>query len=255
MDGSLLKIRGVSKHFGGLCAVNNVRLDVPKRTFTGLVGPNGCGKTTLLNSIFGLHKTDGGQILFKNNDITKLPPYKRFHLGLANAFQFPRLFFRLSVLDNMILAARDHQGDSLSNSLFFRRRWQKQEVEITEKVMEMLEFLELSHLTFKPAGELSGGQKKLLEIGRAVLSEPELLLLDEPAAGINPVLGKKIFEKLEHLRHGGMSFLVIEHRMELLMEHVNWVYLMDKGSIILEGKPQDVVNDSKFYEAYIGEVK
>lgn len=252
MDGSLLRVRGISKHFGGVCAVENVRLDVPKRTFIGLVGPNGCGKTTLLNTIFGLYRPDGGDILFRGKEITKLAPYQKFRLGIVNAFQFPRLFFQMSVLDNMIIAARGHQGDSLLRSLFLRRNWHKQEFEIAEKAMELLELLELSHLTFRQAGELSGGQKKLLEIGRSIMADPQLLLLDEPAAGVNPILGKKIFEKLEHLRHGGVSSLVIEHRLELLMEFANWVYVMDRGRIVLEGKPREIVNNPKFYEVYIG---
>jgi len=253
VDGSLLKVRNVSKHFGGVCAVDSVRLDIPTRTFVGLVGPNGCGKTTLLNSILGLHRPDSGDILFRGKKITRLAPHGKYGLGIVNAFQFPRLFFSLNVFDNMMIASRGHRGDSLHRSLFMRRDWQKQEIDIAERAMEILEMLELSHLTFKPAGELSGGQKKLLEIGRSMMADPKLLLLDEPAAGVNPILGKKIFEKLEHLRHGGISFLVIEHRLELLMEHANWVYVMDRGRIVLEGKPVDIVNNPKFYEVYIGE--
>lgn len=253
MDGSLLKVRNVVKHYGGLCAVDNVSLDVPKRTFIGLVGPNGCGKTSLLSTVFGLRKEDSGSILFRNEEIKKLKPNERFDRGIVNAFQFPRLFFQMSVLDNMIIAARDHNADSLTRSLFSRKAWNKKEADLAERAMEILDFLEITHLTFRPAGELSGGQKKLVEIGRALMAEPSLLLLDEPAAGVNPVLGKKIFEKLEHLRHGGMSFLVIEHRLELLMEFANWVYLMDRGKIVLEGKPEEVIKNPNFYQVYIGE--
>jgi branched-chain amino acid transport system ATP-binding protein len=154
----------------------------------------------------------------------------------------------------MILAARGNRGDKLFNSIFLRKGWQNQEVAIVDKAMEILELLELDHLTFSPAGELSGGQKKLLEIGRAIIAEPKLLLLDEPVAGINPVLGKTIFEKLEHLRQGGLSFLVIEHRLELLMEFANWVYVMDRGKIILEGQPREIVTSPVFYEVYTGGV-
>ncbi len=248
----LLKVREVSKNFGGLCAVNEVSIDVSRESIVGLVGPNGCGKTTLLSTIFGLHRADTGSIYFNNQPIDGLSPHQIYAKGMVNAFQLPRLFFRLSVLDNMILAARGNSGDKLFNSIFLRKDWQNQEVAIVDKVMEILELLELSHLTFSPAGELSGGQKKLLEIGRAIIAEPKLLLLDEPVAGINPVLGKTIFEKLEHLRQEGMSFLVIEHRLELLMEFANWVYVMDRGKIVLEGQPKEVVNSPMFYEVYTG---
>jgi branched-chain amino acid transport system ATP-binding protein len=253
MDESLLKVRGISKHFGGVCAVENVHLDVPQRTFVGLVGPNGCGKTTLLNTIFGLYQPDDGDVYLHGKKITKLAPHNKYQSGIVNAFQFPRLFFNLNVLDNMIIAARNHRGDNLYRSLILRRDWQKQEYELAEKAMETLDLLELSHLTFQPAGELSGGQKKLLEIGRSIMADPKLLLLDEPAAGINPVLGRKMFDMLEHRRHGGISLFVIEHRLELLMEYANWVYVMDRGRIVLEGKPSEVAKDPKFYEVYIGE--
>jgi len=248
----LLKVREVSKNFGGLCAVNNVDIDVSEESIVGLVGPNGCGKTTLLSTIFGLHKADSGTIHFNNQLIEGMSPHQIYTRGIVNAFQLPRLFFQLSVLDNMILAARDNSGDKLFNSVFLRKGWQSQEAGIVDKVMTILELLELSHLTFSPAGELSGGQKKLLEMGRAIIADPKLLLLDEPAAGINPVLGKTMFEKLERLRQGGLSFLVIEHRLELLMEFANWVYVMDKGRIVLEGQPNEVVNSPLFFEVYSG---
>ncbi len=250
----LLKVREVSKNFGGLCAVNRASIDISKGSIVGLVGPNGCGKTTLLNTIFGLQKVDTGSIFFNSEPVDKLAPHEIYNKGMVNAFQIPRLFFQMSVLDNMILAARGNRGDKLLNSVLLRKGWQNQEVEIVDKVMEVLALLELDHLTFSPAGELSGGQKKLLEIGRAIIAEPKLLLLDEPAAGINPVLGKKIFEKLEHLRQGGMSFMVIEHRLELLMEFADKVYVMDRGRIVLEGQPREIVNSPVFYEVYIGSV-
>jgi len=246
----LLEVRGVSKYFGGLCAVNEVSIDVSMESIVGLVGPNGCGKTTLLSTLFGLYRADTGSISFNNQPINGLSPHQIYTIGMANAFQLPRLFFRLSVLDNMILAARGNSGDRLFDSILLRKDWQSQEVAIVDKVMAILELLELEHLTFSPAGELSGGQKKLLEIGRAIIAEPKLLLLDEPVAGINPILGKTIFKKLEHLRQEGMSFLVIEHRLELLMEFANWIYVMDRGKIVLDGQPKEVINSPMFYEVY-----
>lgn len=230
----------------------NLSWEIHDDRCVGLVGPNGCGKTTLLNTIFGLQKADAGSIYFNNEAINKLSPHQIYAKGVVNTFQLPRLFPKLTVLDNMILAARGHKGDKLLVSVFFRKAWQNQEIEIVDKAMEVLDSLEIAHLTFSPAGELSGGQKKLLEIGRAIMADPVLLLLDEPAAGINPVLGRKIFEKLEHLRHGGISILVIEHRLELLMEFANWVYVMDRGRLVIEGKPREIVDSPMFYEVYIG---
>ena len=253
MEETLLKIRDVTKNFGGLCAVDRVSVDVCPERIVGLVGPNGSGKTTLFNVIFGLQKADHGSVHFNDERIDHLPPHQVFTRGMVNAFQFPRLFYQLTTLDNMLLAAREHKGDSLLNSLFLRKGWQHQESELAQKAMEILELLELTHLTLSPAGELSGGQRKLLEIGRALMADPVLLLLDEPAAGVNPILGRKIFEKIEHFRQKGLSFFIIEHRLEILMEFANWIYVMDKGKIVVEGEPAEVVNNPVFYDVYMGE--
>ena len=252
MEETLLRIRDITKNFGGLRAVDGVNIDVNTESIVGLVGPNGSGKTTLFNIIFGLHKADHGNVYFDNKRIDHLAPHQVFTRGMVNAFQLPRLFYRLTTLDNMLLAAREHKGDNLLNSLFLRKEWQHQESELTQKAMEILELLELAHLTLSPAGELSGGQRKLLEIGRALMADPVLLLLDEPAAGVNPILGRKIFEKIEHFRQRGMSFFIIEHRLEILMEFANRIYVMDKGKIVVEGEPTEVVNNPIFYEVYMG---
>ena len=253
MAESLLKVEGLVKNYGGLCAVAGVDIEVGRGKFIGLVGPNGCGKTTLLSSIYGLRPSNGGQVTFAGHNIEKMMPHRIFDLGMANAFQFPRLFPTMTVLDNMIIAARNQPGDRVFKSLFRRGKWHRDEERLAIRAMELLELLNISHLTFSKAGEMSGGQQKLLEIGRSLMAEPELLLLDEPAAGVNPVLGKQIFEELDKLkREKGMSFLVIEHRLELLMAYADWVYVMDRGKIALQGKPEKVVNDPVFFEVYIG---
>ncbi len=249
----ILRVRDVVKNFGGLCAVAGASLDVPRQATVALIGPNGCGKTTLLSTIFGMQKVDEGNIYFEDESIDELQPHQVFERGIVHAFQFPRLFNQLSVLDNMLIAARGNSGDHLAGSLFRRRRWQREEQGIYEKAMEILELMDLKRLAQAPAGDLSGGQKKLLEMGRAFLAEPRLLLLDEPAAGINPVLAKKLFDKIEFFRRSrGLSFLIIEHRMELIMEYAHWVYVMDRGRIVLEGKPADVARSQLFYDIYIG---
>jgi branched-chain amino acid transport system ATP-binding protein len=253
MEEALLQIREVSKHFGGVYAVNGVTLDIKQGGIWGLVGPNGSGKTTLFNTILGLYRPDGGNIYFNGNHISKLAPHQIYALGLVNAFQLPRLFLQMSVLDNMLVATRGHQGDNLVNSLFYRERWQKQEQGLIEEALDILELVELGKCTFSPAGELSGGQRKLLEVARGLMAKPQLLLLDEPAAGVNPVLGKSIFQKLQDFSYNGTTFFVVEHRLEILFEFASWVYVMDKGRTVAEGHPQEIIDEPAFYQAYLGE--
>ncbi len=253
VEEALLRVEGVSKHFGGVYAVNGVSLDISHGGICGLVGPNGSGKTTLFNTILGLHRPDQGEIYLNGRCINNLAPHRIYELGLVNAFQLPRLFFSLSVLDNMLVAARGHQGDKLFNSLLLRGRWQQQEKGLIEEAKTILELVELGHLAFSPAGELSGGQRKLLEVARGLMAKPRLLLLDEPAAGINPELGKRIFEKLRDFSHNGTAFFIVEHRLELLFEFASWVYVMDKGRIVITGQPEALIDDPAFYAIYLGE--
>jgi len=253
MEKALLKIREVSKHFGGLYAVNGVDLDIAGGGIWGLVGPNGSGKTTLFNTILGLYRPDNGVIYFNGKCISNLAPHDIYGQGVVNAFQLPRLFNRMSVLDNMLVAARGHQGDRCLHSLFWRKSWQKQEEGLIEEALDILGLVDLDKWAFSFAGELSGGQRKLLEIGRGLMAKPRLLLLDEPAAGINPALGKSIFEKLKDFSCNGITFFIVEHRLEILFEFANWVYVMDKGRMVAQGKPHEVVDNPAFYEAYLGE--
>ncbi|MBW2093678.1 MAG: ABC transporter ATP-binding protein [Deltaproteobacteria bacterium] len=248
----LLKLRKVSKHFGGLYAVNGVDLDISSGSIWGLVGPNGSGKSTLFNTILGLYQPDEGSIYFSGRRINNMPPHQTYGLGLVKGFQVPKLFQALSVLDNMLMAGRNHRGDSFIHSLLFRNSWQEQEVEMADRAMELLELLEIAHLAAAPAGELSGGQRKLLEIGKGLMASPTLLLLDEPVAGVNPKLGRRIFEKLADLCDKGLSLFIIEHRLELLFDFAHRVYVMDKGKILIEGAPKDVVKNALFYEVYLG---
>ena len=253
MEEALLKIRELSKHFGGVYAVNGVSLDVKQGGIWGLVGPNGSGKTTLFNTVLGLYRPDQGTIRFNGRCINKLAPHQIYALGLVNAFQLPRLFHQLTVLDNMLVAARGHQGDGLAISLFLRKRWQEQEKELIEEALDILELVELDTQAFSFAGELSGGQRKLLEVARGLMAKPTLLLLDEPAAGINPVLGRSIFQKLKDFSRNGTTFFIVEHRLEILFEFASWVYVMDRGSMIAQGEPQDIIDNPAFYQAYLGE--
>ena len=253
MENALLRVSEVSKHFGGVYAVNGVSLDINHGGICGLVGPNGSGKTTLFNIILGLYRPDQGEIYFSGRRISNLAPHQIYELGLVNAFQIPRLFYNLSVLDNMLVAARGQQGDRLFNSLFLRGGWQKQEKGLVEEALNLLELVELGQHAFSPAGELSGGQRKLLEVARGLMAKPKLLLLDEPAAGINPALGKKMFEKIRDFSSDGIAFFIVEHRLEILFEFASWVYVMDKGRIVISGQPQTIISDPTFYSVYLGE--
>lgn len=251
----ILSANNVIKNFGGLEVLKGTSLDVNEKSITALVGPNGSGKTTLLKIIFSMLKADGGNIFFKGIDITNMPPHRIYQHGLSFAFQLPRLFFRLPVMDNLILAGREQRGENLRGALFARKEWQRQEKYLAEKALQLLDFIEMTSLAQNMAGELSGGQRKLVEIGRALMADPSMMLLDEPAAGVNPVLGKKIYQKLRALTEQGLTFLVVEHKLEMLLEHADHVYMIDNGKIMLSGTPKEVIESPEFYTTYVGENK
>ncbi len=254
MAETILKTVNLTKAFGGLKAVNNVTLTVKENTITGLIGPNGSGKTTLFNTISGVYKPDKGEIYFNGERIDGLSPHKIYAKGLARTFQTPRLFQQLTVLDNMMLATRNHPGDKILNVFFKRREWGEQEEKLAERALEILEIVELDRFKDTPASELSGGQMKLLELARVLMTDPKMLLLDEPAAGVNPTLARRIFEKITQLRDElSLTFFTIEHRIEILLEHADWVYVMHNGSIIAEGKPEEVVKNKIVVDVYLGE--
>lgn len=251
---ALLTVDRIVKSFGGFRVLNEVSLSVAEGSFTGLVGPNGSGKTTLFNVIYGLLPPDSGTILFRGEPITGLKPFTLYTRGLALAFQIPRLFGRLSVLDNLLLATPGLLGEEPFSALFRRRQWQRREKEVLARAEEVLELLELKPLALKEARELSGGQRKLLEIGRTLMATPVMVLLDEPAAGVNPVLAHKIYTTLKRLqKEKGLTFLVIEHRLEILLDFADHVYLMDAGQVVLSGAPSEVLAAPQFYTIYAGE--
>lgn len=251
---ALLEVRGLSKSFGGLKAVDSVDLDVEDETITGLIGPNGSGKTTLFNLISGVIRRDEGEIWFKKERIDGLKPFEIYRRGLVRSFQIPRLFWKLSILDNMLLAARNPAGERLLDVLFKRGRWVSEERRLIDKAMDILELLDLADSAFKPASELSGGQMKLLEIGRALMAEPSLLLLDEPSAGVNPKLASRIFDRIEEIRRSlGVTFFVIEHRVEILFSYADWVYVMNNGALVSGGEPGQIVSDARVQKVYLGD--
>ncbi|RLI28213.1 ABC transporter ATP-binding protein [Candidatus Bathyarchaeota archaeon] len=248
----MLEIERVVKEFDGLRVLNGATLKVERGEIAGLIGPNGSGKTTLFNVVSGVYKPDGGAIKYKGERIDGLKPYQIFRRGLVRTFQIPRLFQKLSVLNNMLIAAKKNSGESFSLA-FLKGKWLQEERGLVEKARDILKFLDLDRLKDEPASNLSGGQMKLLELGRALMSDPEMLLIDEPASGVNPALVDKIFRKLLELREEGLTFLIIEHRMEALLSYADKIHVMYKGEVIAEGTPSEIVNNPQVINVYLGE--
>lgn len=250
---AILEVKGLVKNFGGLRAVNNCSFAVKQGTITGLIGPNGAGKTTVFNLITGFYKPDAGRVIFKGEEITDLPPHRVFHKGICRTFQIPREFGEMTVLENLMLVPPNQLGEWLWGPLFLSRRVKRQEGEIQEKALGVLEFVDLLHLKDEYAKNLSGGQKKLLELARTMMADPELVLLDEPGAGVNPTLLRRLVEAIERLcRERGVTFFLIEHDMNLVMSLCNPVVVMSEGCKLMEGTPAEVQRDKRVLEAYLG---
>lgn len=251
MPAPVLRIKDVVKSFGGLRAVDGVSMDVRERTLTILIGPNGSGKTTLINLITGVYKPDDGKIMYDGRDITGLPPHEVFRLGIARTFQIPQPFRRLTVLENLLVCC-DNPGESFLNFLK-RSKWMRFEEEAVEHAFKILKFLNLDHLWDHEAWKLSGGQMKLLEIGRALMSNARLLIMDEPVAGVNPALAHDILRSLIGLRDRlGITIFMVEHRLDIALPYADEAYVMTSGKIISTGKPEKVVRDPQVIEAYLG---
>ena len=316
----ILSIRDVAKSFGNLRALDGVSLDVEERKVVILIGPNGSGKTTLINVISGLYKPDNGKILFRKRDATGLAPFKLYDMGLARTFQIPALFWKLTVLENLLVAEKRNPGESFFKSLnivglrswssffrpwrdtlsnwrmtrgqarirgpvqgsparktvlraknsirfvgsfviatlkpwkdFFTPAWQENEIQTAAKAARILSLLGLSRVWNQPSYLLSGGQMKLVEIGRALMSDAKLLLLDEPVSGVNPTLAHEIFSRLLTLRDElGLTFFIVEHRLDVALQYVDQMFVMALGKVIASGLPKEVVKDKRVIEAYLG---
>ncbi|GAB2898272.1 ABC transporter ATP-binding protein [Paralcaligenes ginsengisoli] len=249
----LLDVRGISKNFGGLCAVDQCSLSVRRGTITGLIGPNGAGKTTMFNIITGFIAPDSGRIHFKGQDIAGMRPDQIFTRGLCRTFQIPREHGSMSVLENLMLVPKGQIGEHIWNTWLRPGAVRRQEHENRAKALEVLEYIELTHVKDEYAGNLSGGQKKLLELGRTLMTGPELVLLDEPAAGVNRTLLKRLVANIEYLsRERGITFLLIEHDMNMVMNLCDPVIVMSEGRKLVEGSPQEVRSNQSVLEAYLG---
>ena len=249
---ALLEIDRLSKSFGGLQAVNQCSIAVEPGTITGLIGPNGAGKTTLFNLATGFYKPDSGRVTFDGVDITGHPPHRVFQAGVCRTFQITREFKEMTVLENLMLVPERQLGERLFAPWFLAGRVRRQETAVYEKALEVLEFVNLTHLQDEYAGNLSGGQKKLVELARTMMADPKMILLDEPGAGVNPSLMNKLVEHIRALRQRGVTFLLIEHDMDLVMNLCQPVIVMSEGTKLMQGTPDEVRSDPRVLDAYLG---
>jgi len=249
----MLELHSISKHFGGNQVLRDVSIALDNDTsITGLIGPNGSGKSTLFHVVMGFYSQDSGQVLFNGASLDNLPPEKRCHAGLSCTFQDSRMLTFMTVLENLTAIRTPQHGESLVKTFFSPFAVRRQEKEIEEKARDILELLCLSPLADSPAGSLSYGQRKLLEIGRVMMTDPQLVLLDEPTAGINPTLIQSLVKILENLVQRGMRFFLVEHNMPLVSQLCDRVLVLDAGELIFDGSAANARKDKKVIQAYLG---
>jgi len=247
-----LEVQSLRKSFGALEALRGGDLNVADTRLVLVIGPNGSGKTTLINVVSGIYKPDVGAVRFNGTEIQGWAPHEIYNVGLVRTFQIPLPFQNLTVLENLMTAYRGNPGESFLRAPF-RRTWETIEEKVTVAAFDTMRRLKLDHLWNQRSGHLSGGQFKLLEIGRALMSGAMMIMMDEPVAGVNPVLAHEIFSQIRKLRNEiGITFLLVEHRLDIALQYVDYIYAMDEGRVISEGEPQKVVNDPKVIEAYLG---
>lgn len=249
----MLQLENVVKTFGALRAVDGVSLQVRRGSITGLIGPNGAGKTTLFNTIAGSHAPDAGTIALGGHGIGGLPAHQVFHRGLGRTFQIPRPLGSLTVTENMLLVPPGQAGERFWNTWLQRGKVRAQDAANLERAREVIDFVGLAHLADQPARVLSGGQQKLLELARILMADPSMILLDEPAAGVNPVLLESLVERILLLNRRGITFLLIEHNMDMVMRLCNPVIVMAQGKVVMEGPPDVVRSDPRVLDAYLGD--
>ena len=250
---NILQINKISKYFGGLAAVSNCSLNIKRGSITGVIGPNGSGKTTLFNLIAGNLKPNSGKVLFNNEEITSIPSYELFSKGLLRTFQIAHEFTNLTVLENLMMVPANQAGEKLMTALLNPKLVKKEEKIVKQKACEVIEFLNLKHLANELAGNLSGGQKKLLELGRTMMVDAKIVLLDEVGAGVNRTLLKDIGTAIQRLnKEKGYTFCMIEHDMDFIKRMCDPVIVMAEGSVLFEGKPDEVMKNEKVIESYLG---
>jgi branched-chain amino acid transport system ATP-binding protein len=249
----ILSVHNVHKHFGGIKAVDGISLDVATGRITGLIGPNGAGKTTLFNVISGFYKLDSGEIYFKGERIDGLSLHQTFQKGLCRTFQISRELKLMTVLENLMLVPPHQEGESIWKTWFLPPRVGRQESEIRKKALDALDSVGLLHLKDEYAGNLSGGQKRLLELARTMMAGPELILFDEPGAGVNPSERRTLAERIRQLvSEEGITVFLIGHEMELVMDVCDPIIVMDRGKKLCEGSPEEISCDPQVLEVYLG---
>jgi len=269
----ILAVEDLNKSFGGLKALDDVSLNVKRGSITGLIGPNGSGKTTLFNCATGFYELDKGEVYFDGESITGLSADTIARKGMVRTFQTIRIFPHMTVLENLLTAPMRQAGETIFRRTFqflkviprvltsFPRfqfpeqvGWNHEEMKNAHKAFPLLEFLGIEHLWNEYAANLSGGQQKLLILGRALMTNPRLILLDEPVAGVNPILARKIFERtLELIKETNQTFFVIEHNMEITFRYCEHIYVMDRGEVVAEGTPDEIQQNKMVIEAYLGQ--
>jgi ABC-type branched-subunit amino acid transport system ATPase component len=249
---ALLEIRGLTKAFFGLTAVDNVDITIEQGELVSLIGPNGSGKTTLFNCVTGFLEADAGEVYYRGRDITNAPAHEIALLGISRTFQQARIYRRLSVLENLLMGIQQHQGESTLDRVLLTRQVKRLEKEATDRAEELMDFVGLTHLREEPAGNLSYGQYKLLVFAAALMPDPDILMLDEPAAAINPTMINRMKDHMVELNRAGKTIFFIEHNMEVVMDICERIVVLDAGRLIAEGLPDFIRNNERCMEAYFG---
>jgi branched-chain amino acid transport system ATP-binding protein len=254
MSEPLIVLESLSKSFGGLQAVSDCSFQIASGSITGLIGPNGAGKTTVFNMIAGALKPTSGRVRFESEDITGLPTHVLFHRGIVRTFQIPHEFGGLTVLENLLVVPADQPGEGIYWTWFAPGAVRRREFEIRERALETLDFLKLGHLRNELARNLSGGQKKLLELGRAMMADPKVILLDEPGAGVNPTLLAELADMIRRLNSDvGYTICLIEHNMDMIARLCDPVIVMAEGRVLAEGHIDEIRRNKQVLDAYLGE--
>lgn len=249
----VLRVENLVKHYGGVQAVRGVSFTVPEASITGLIGPNGAGKTTTFNCIAGAEKPTDGKVYLYGDEITGMPTHKLYDLALLRTFQLSQEYRKLTALENLMVAAPEQAGESIFANWLAAAKVRAREAEVLDRARDTLEFLGLTHVAMELAGNLSGGQKKLLELGRTMMTDAKLVLLDEPGAGVNPTLMLKVIEMIRRLNdERGYTFCIIEHDMDLVADLCQHVIVLAEGQILTEGKMAEVRENQQVIDAYFG---
>ena len=249
---SILSISGITKNFGGLTVLDGIDMEIEQGKLYQLIGPNGSGKTTLINVVSGLLKPDDGKIIFDGTDITQKGLFDTYKTGLVRTWQIPQPFNTLTTMENFLISSSGNAGESFLMAPL-RSKWKNDEKRIADKAMKIMEIVSLVEKKDTISQNLSGGQQKLLELGRAMMSDASMILMDEPIAGINPTLAHELFEKISSLcKKQKITFLIVEHRLDIALQYADHVFAMNRGKIIAQGSPDEVIKHPKVMESYLG---